>query len=959
MTLSDKRSDLNSHLERSDIDSDMFSLVAELGKELHITESVLSNLSLQTSLDSELGLDSLSRMELFSRVERQFGVSLSQELLMTITTLSDLKSCLLTARGKGGRQLVKTTSSLTLSLVENTPLHCKTLIEVLQWHVNEHPERPHISLYEENGEGRVLTYADLYKGASAIATGLRKYGLDTGQTVALMLPTGKDYFLSFMGVLLAGGIPVPLYPPARIDQLEDHLRRHSTIVANCEAEVLITFKQARQVARLLKAQVPEIHDIFTVDEISDFNILEEFPLREPSDFAFIQYTSGSTGQPKGVVLTHQNLLSNIRAMGDWMTVTAEDVIVSWLPLYHDMGLIGCWLGSLYYSCLFVVMSPLEFLARPERWLWAIHRYRGSISAAPNFAYELCLKRIKPDYIDGLDLSSMRAMLNGAEAVSPKTIKRFTERFQPYQLDPHAYMPVYGLAENCVGLAFPPMGRLSLVDRIDREIFSNSGRAVPVTHDTNALEFVACGQPLQENEIRIVDELGKEVAERQQGRLHFRSTSMTCGYYKNPQQTAKYMHQGWFDTGDMAYLANGDVFITGRIKDIIIHGGRNLYPAELEEAVGTIEGVRKGCVAVFGAKDRERGTEKLVVLAETRLKDDTLKETLRQAINKKTVDVIGTPPDHIVLAPPHSVLKTSSGKVRRSASREMFEQGAIGRQPRGLISQVLHLLVASAQPVVRRVVRLSLSLGYAAWFWSVVVILSPIVWLSLMICPNKSWRWRLLPVLGRLMGNLLGIKATVEGVDNLLPTDQTCVYVANHASYLDAFVLLTCIPRRFHFVAKADLKETWLFRVLLERLDVEFVERDEKQKALQDAAHLMQLAAQGESLLYFPEGILTRADGLYAFHVGAFLTAAKSKQTVVPIAMKGTRSILRPEGWFPRHGAVSVKIGQPITVAGKENLSEWERAMALHDQARQFILHNCGEADLARQSRVKRQHFLHS
>jgi acyl-CoA synthetase (AMP-forming)/AMP-acid ligase II len=237
------------------------------------------------------------------------------------------------------------------------------------------------------------------------------------EPVAIMLPSSPDYFFSFFGVLMAGGIPVPIYPPARPSQLEDHMRRHVRILDNCLATTLITVAEAKRVAQLLKSQARNLRHIVSVSELMASSAIPTLPTLSADDIAFLQYTSGSTGNPKGVVLTHANLLANIRAMGKTVQASSKDVFVSWLPLYHDMGLIGAWLGSLYYAALFVVMSPLSFLARPERWLWAIHRYRGTLSASPNFGYEYCLRRIKDEDLHGLDLSCWRAAFNRRPRVS--------------------------------------------------------------------------------------------------------------------------------------------------------------------------------------------------------------------------------------------------------------------------------------------------------------------------------------------------------------------------------------------------------------------------------------------------------------------------------------------------------------------------------------------------------------
>jgi len=586
-------------------------------------------INLDSSLEKDLGLDSLARVELLARIERHFGVVLPERMFAEAETPRDL------LRELAKASIHKTPSKpITISPRVSggdiiLPLQAETLVDVLDWHAQIHSERSHIQFYTDNGDGKLLSYGMLMDGARKLASGLQALGIDPGQTVAIMLPTSEEYFYTFLGILLAGAIPVPIYPPVRPNQLEDHLRRHATILSNCRAVIMITVSEAKPVARLLKSQLDTLHHIVTVDELMLGGDRYEKPAISPQDTAFLQYTSGSTGSPKGVVLTHANLMANIRAMGERVGANPNDVFVSWLPLYHDMGLIGAWLGSLYYAALFVVMSPLAFLARPQRWLQAIHRYQGTLSAAPNFGYELCLHRLEDKDLIGLDLSSWRAAFNGAESVSPDTVKQFPKRFSQYGFRADVMMPVYGLAESSVGLAFPPLKQGVLIDRIQRQSFMLSGKAIAAEEDdTNALRFVACGQPLSGHEIRIADTQGNELPDRQEGRLQFRGPSATSGYLRNHDATERLFDGDWLDTGDLAYLSEGDLYVTGRTKDIIIRAGRNLYPHELEEAVGDIPEIRKGRVAVFGATNPKTGTERLIVLAETRKKDKAALEQLR-------------------------------------------------------------------------------------------------------------------------------------------------------------------------------------------------------------------------------------------------------------------------------------------------------------------------------------------
>ena len=274
-----------------------------------------------------------------------------------------------------------------------------------------------------------------------------------------------------------------------------------------------------------------------------------------------------------------------------------------------------------------------------------------MSAGPNFAYELCLAKVRDAEIEGLDLSSWRLAYNGAEPVSAATIERFGDRFAPYGFRREAMTPVYGLAESAVGLAFPPLGRGPLIDRIRRDAFVRSGRAEPAKPGELDLRFVACGQPLPGHEIRVVDAAGNELGDRREGRIEFRGPSATAGYFNNAPATRSLFHDDWLDTGDLGYMADADLYVTGRVKDVIIRAGRNLHPAELEEAVGNLKGVRKGCVAVFASPDPSGGAERLVVMAETRATgDDDTRAALRSEIAATAVDLLGVAPDDVVLAP---------------------------------------------------------------------------------------------------------------------------------------------------------------------------------------------------------------------------------------------------------------------------------------------------------------------
>jgi 1-acyl-sn-glycerol-3-phosphate acyltransferase len=931
----------------------LLTLIQNVSKELHPGQSSLGRpITLDSRLDKDLGFDSLGRVELISRIEREFGVNLTDHIFATAETPRDLRRAIMTTSGERKLTPSSMVSDPVLGQVEIAPDNAQTLVEVLAWHVNHHPDRPHIRIYGEDDEDEVISYRQLNEAALAVAAGLQQTGLQPGETVTLMLPTGRDYFFSFFGILYAGGIPVPIYPPARLTQLEDHLRRQMAVLNNCHAVTLITVPEARQLAQLLRAQVISLQNVTTVDELIRVKAAYHRPSISSQDIAFLQYTSGSTGNPKGVILTHDNLLANIRADGGAINANPSDTFVSWLPLYHDMGLIGAWLATLYFAARLVIMSPLNFLAHPQRWLWAIHRYGGTLSASPNFGYELCLKLIEESALEGLNLSRWRVAFNGAEAISAETMERFCQRFARYGFRTETMLPVYGLAENSLGLAFPPLNRSPQIDHVQRKALMNTGRALSAaSSESHALRFVCCGRPLAGHQIRIVDNADRELPERHQGRLQFRGPSATSGYYRNPEATASLFHGEWLDSGDLAYMAGGEIYITGRVKDIIIRGGRNIYPEELEEIVGNIEGIRKGRVAVFGSADPKSGTERLIVLAETREKEAEILNRLRAQIQAVATDLIWTPPDDVVLASPNTVLKTSSGKIRRRACRELYERGEIGRKQRTVWWQVVRLVLSVLPAQLRRLGRVSTYWLYALYTWVFFRVLALATFIVVLLLPVDRWRWRAMRIAARTLALGSGTSLSVRGLEHLPAGNTPFIYVANHASYLDVYALAAAIPHPVSFVAKSELTQNPLLRIFLRNIRTVFVNRFDREQVLMDAQGTVQTARSGRSLLFFPEGTFTRISGLQPFHMGAFVAAAEASLPVIPIAIRGTRNILPSGSRFARRGSIAITFGRsldPSVVSKKKarTTDPWQIALHLRDAARTHILRYCGEPDLS-------------
>ncbi len=919
-------------------DERLLEIINNLVKELRGANGARAHLD--SAFDRDLGLDSLARVELVLRVERAFAVRLPESALGEAETARALLAVIAAAGGGVAVERAADFIATSDGPGRGAPVQAATLVEVLEWHVAAEPDRVHIYLYSGDDPPTPLTYRDLYNEAQRVAAGLRGRGVAPGQAVALMLPTGRDFLVSFFGILLAGAVPAPLYPPVRRAAAEEHLRRQAVILNNCLAPLLITLPEVSALSAAVRGLAPALQAVLTMDELAGDGPAER-PRVRGADLALLQYTSGSTGDPKGVMLTHDNLLANVRAMGQAAEVRGDDVFVSWLPLYHDMGLIGAWLGSLYHGLPLVLMSPLTFLARPVRWLRAIHRHRGTLSAGPNFAYELCAGKITDEELAGIDLSTWRLAFNGAEQVSAETVRRFSARFAPYGFRLRTMAPVYGLAESSVGLAFPPLGREPVIDYVARAVLASRGWAEPQpAQSADTASFVACGRALPGHALRVVDERDQPCEDRREGRVQFRGPSSCQGYFRNPEATARLIYGDWLDSGDRGYLVAGELFITGRIKDIIIRAGHNIYPYELESAVGALAGIRGGGVAAFASRDERLGTDRLVILAETRETRDPQREQLRAAITEAVVGVIGNPPDEVVLAPPRTVLKTSSGKVRRDATRRRYERGETDHPPAPPWRQALGLASAGLGTWLWRGAGQAAAGLFAAYVWLVFLAGACLAVAGAVALPTLRARQTACKQAARLTAILAGIRITVDGQAHLAG-DAPRIVVANHASYVDALILTAALPVGLHYVAKRELADQPVVGWCLRRIGCEFVERFDTQQSAAAANRLEEKVRAGHSLVFFPEGTFGTAPGLRPFRMGAFIAAARAGVAVVPVALRGTRAILPSGSWWPRRGAAAVIVGAPLRAPGED----WRAAVDLRDRARAEILRASGEPEL--------------
>lgn len=535
-----------------------------------------------------------------------------------------------------------------------------------------------LTFLSRNSERRVCSYSEVYKEMMQGGQNLLNQGLVKGDAVAIILPESDDFILSFLGVMAAGLIPVPMFPPLSLGKLDSYVDTAARILDTSNAKALITDSKIKSILWSLVDRVDTLESVIDVKSLDKLVSKFTFSLDDISleDTAFLQFTSGSTSTPKGVVVSYGNLAANLVGIMEInLQVDENDVAVSWLPLYHDMGLIGFVLAPVWYGVPAVYIPPLDFLKQPSRWMKAMNDYRGTYTSAPNFAFALAKRRTKPEKMEGWDLSHIKLLGCGAEPNHPATLQAFLDHFAPVDLKSNAIMPVYGMAEATVAISGPHLSESMKVDYVDADIYQAERRAEASQDGANRLEFVSCGRTFPDHRLSIIDEERNELPDRHVGQIVFEGPSVAAGYYQEPEKTkATFTDQGLL-TGDLGYIADGEIYITGRMKDIIILNGRNYDPQSIEWIVQEIDGVRKGNVVAFSVPSEH--SEVLVVVAE--VKDDIVPEELIKTIQRIVKEELFLLPEQVLLIGKGQLPKTTSGKVQRSKTREQFLNNKLGHE----------------------------------------------------------------------------------------------------------------------------------------------------------------------------------------------------------------------------------------------------------------------------------------
>lgn len=547
------------------------------------------------------------------------------------------------------------------------------LVDAMDAAARRHAEREAMVFVADDGSSRSATFGEFYAEVDRAAAALHRAGVEPGEPLVLALDHSPELLPLFCGAVRLGAVPaIAEYPVGK--PADEYAGEIGELARFVEAGAAIT---TGRLVEPISEIAPDVRWM-SLDDIGIGDLPPDaepptVPAPEPDDPALLQFSSGTTGARKGVVISHRAVCSNIRSLATMYRLGEGDVFYNWLPLYHDMGLIMSVLSPLTAGCKLVITSPHAWLRRPERMWKAFDRHRVTIVHLPNFAFGYLARAVDLRHLEGLDLSSVRILLNGSEPVRLRTIETFLERYEPYGISAETIKPAYGLAENTVLTSFTPVDSPMVVDWIDRTAFQEERRARPVDAEApGAISMVSSGRLCPDTEGRIVDDDGEPLGDRRVGELQVRGDSLFDGYLKRPELTRRQFAGSWLRTGDVAYTADGFLFLVGRQKDIVIVGGKNIYPADIEEIANGVPGVYQGRVAAFGLFRPDRDTEGVVVTCELRGEpDEGERREITRTIRRRVAERTEIRLDAVQFVPRRWIRKSSSGKIARAANRRRY------------------------------------------------------------------------------------------------------------------------------------------------------------------------------------------------------------------------------------------------------------------------------------------------
>jgi fatty-acyl-CoA synthase len=551
-----------------------------------------------------------------------------------------------------------------------------TFSNLLQRSFLEVPEKVSLVLQHAGQPDQEITYRQLIMGANQYALTCAREELNPGEVVLLILQHGQDLTFSFWGAILHGVIPAIM--PFLSEKLSPQRYRAdlASLISITKPSAIITSAEFESEARSALVPGDSVRKVIVTNTVEpqsepDFKVLPGTKA-SPEDIVILQHSSGTTGLQKGVALSHKAVLNQLNAYSKAIQLNPEnDVIVSWLPLYHDMGLISCLLMPVLLRIPVIEMSPFDWVRAPYKLMQSVSQYKGTLSWLPNFAYNFCANKIRERNLENVDLSTWRAIINCSEPVHAESHKLFLEKFEKFGLRPQVLQTSYAMAENVFAVAQSSLEHGPTIDEIDRESFMTNRIATAPIAGRPSMKMLSSGQPLDNTKIRVVNENGEDIADRLVGEILLKSDCMLTGYYNRADATETALRDGWYVTGDYGYRADGELYVSGRKKDMIIVGGKNIYPQDLEILTGEVPGVHPGRTVAFGMYDEEAGTEEVVIIAEADSEELSEQETIADAIRKHVTQSSAIALRHVKVVGKKWIVKTSSGKTARSANKEKF------------------------------------------------------------------------------------------------------------------------------------------------------------------------------------------------------------------------------------------------------------------------------------------------
>lgn len=550
-----------------------------------------------------------------------------------------------------------------------------TFSQLLLTSYRDCPDKVSLTVLLAGREDQPVTYRQLVEGAAVWANTFEQQGVQPGEVVVLILQHGLELIYAYWGAILHGAIPSIM--PFLTEKLQpDRYRADlSALVGITQPECIVTYREFEVEVRAALPEASSVRRLIVSDELMQPARLDQQAFkglqRTENDIVLLQHSSGTTGLQKGVALAHGAVMNQLESYSKALHINEHDVIVSWLPLYHDMGLIAGFLMPILKRIPLVLLSPFEWVRSPAKLMQAVSKYKGTLSWLPNFAYNFCAMKTRDRDLEGIDLSSWRVVSNCSEPMRYESHRVFLERFKPYGLHESALCTCYAMAENVFAVTQGGLDAEVMIDEVDRDAMQSQKMAVPANADAPSIKMMSTGRPIRNVKVKIVDEGGRDLPDRHIGEVILQSDSMLTEYYHRPDATEKALKEGWYFTGDYGYKVGEEVFVAGRKKEMIIVAGKNVYPMDLEELAMEVQGVHAGRVVAFGVFNETTGTEDVILVAEVDTADQDERDAIGDAIRQTVTRGSAVALRHVYLVDAKWLIKTSSGKNARTANREKY------------------------------------------------------------------------------------------------------------------------------------------------------------------------------------------------------------------------------------------------------------------------------------------------